>query len=244
MNEILKSLKERKSCRAYEERPIGPAEKAIILDAALQAPSGGNMALYGIIDVTDPQLKQRLSVTCDNQPFIAAAPLVLVFLADYQRWYDVFAAEGLNPRHPAEGDLLLSTVDATIAAHNTVVAAESLGIGSCYIGDIIENYEIHREILNLPKYALPMCMLCFGYPTAQQIARKKPPRPEISALVHENTYERRPPDAYKAALQKQQDKSDEELKKWIDAFCTRKFNSDFSEEMSRSARAMLKAWCE
>ena len=58
---------------------------------------------------------------------------------------------------------MLGINDALIAAQNVVIAAESLGIGSCYIGDIMENYEIHKKLLNLPDYTFPACMLTLGY---------------------------------------------------------------------------------
>ena len=79
MNEIIESLYNRKSVRVFEDKPIPVEYKELILSCALQAPSAGNMNLYTIIDVTDPKLKETLSQTCDNQPFIAKAPLVLVF---------------------------------------------------------------------------------------------------------------------------------------------------------------------
>lgn len=90
MNQTIQELYERKSVRAYEERPIEPEKKEMVIQAAIQAPSAGNMTLYSIIDVTDQKLKETLAVTCDNQPFIAKAPMVLVFCADYQKWYDLF----------------------------------------------------------------------------------------------------------------------------------------------------------
>lgn len=53
---------------------------------------------------------------------------------------------------PTEVSLFVAIQDAMVAAQNTVIAAESLGIGSCYIGDIMERYEEHNKILNLPDY--------------------------------------------------------------------------------------------
>jgi len=76
MNQVIETLLKRKSVRAYEEREIEPDLKAAILKATLRAPTAGNMMLYSIIDVTDQSLKDRLAVTCDNQPFIARAPMV------------------------------------------------------------------------------------------------------------------------------------------------------------------------
>ena len=134
MNEIIKSLNNRKSVREYLAKEIPQDIKTEILNAALQAPTAGNMCLYTIIDVTDQAIKDKLVYSCDNQPFIAKAPLVLVFCADYYRWHKAFGKYNDKVRDVEEGDLLLANQDALIAAQNTVVAAESFGIGSCYIG--------------------------------------------------------------------------------------------------------------
>jgi nitroreductase/FMN reductase (NADPH)/FMN reductase [NAD(P)H] len=244
MNEVLQQLHDRKSVRVYEDRPIAPEVKKAILEAAIQAPSAGNMALYTILDITDQSIKDKLVVSCDNQPFIATAPMVLIFCADYKRWYDAFCAHVEPVRKPAEGDLFLAQADAFIAAQNTVVAAESLGIGSCYIGDITENLEFHRKLLRLPEYVVPTCMLCFGYPTEQQQNRPKPPRHPAAALVHENGYDSEESAAMDRMLSAQQDKDGEELAEWIRRFCKRKWNSEFSREMSRSCTKMVKDWLE
>ena len=129
MNETIRQLMERKSVRAYEPVDIPEQDVQTILEAAVQAPSAGNMALWTAIRVSDPEKKQRLSVSCDNQPFIAKAPLVLVFCADYKRWFDLFATLALDAplRRPGEGDFLLSMLDATIAAQSSVVAADARG---------------------------------------------------------------------------------------------------------------------
>ncbi len=242
MNETVKQLHERKSVRVYEDRPIGPEAKQAILEAAIQAPTAGNMALYTILDITDPEKKAALAKSCDNQPFIATAPMVLIFCADYRRWYDVFCKYVDEVRKPGMGDLFLAEADAIIAAQNAVVAAQSLGLGSCYIGDITENYEYHKKLLNLPRYVVPAAMVCFGYPTQQQKDRPKPPRHGVSDLVHENGY-----DAAKSAdmarmLSSQQGKDGEELADYIRRFCKRKWNSDFSIEMTRSCTEMVKDW--
>ena len=240
MNEIIQSLFDRKSTRQYEKRPITPEEKKLILDAALQAPTAGNQNLYTILDITDKSLKQALSVYCDNQPFIASAPLALVFLADCRRWYDSYRLAGVEARPPEEADLLLAVVDAVIAAHNTVVAAESLGIGSCYIGDIFEREEDVRKALTLDDYVFPAALVVYGYPSQGQKDRKKPKRPPLSYIVQENHYRRL---TEKEQRQLFMDKGDigqnEDFEGFIKAFCTRKYMSDFSLEMNRSVRRYL-----
>ena len=244
MNETIQQLHDRRSVRVYEDRPIEAEVKQAILSAAIQAPSAGNMALYTILDITDPEIKQKLSVSCDNQPFIATAPMVLIFCADYRRWYDVFCEYVDEVRRPDMGDLFLAEADALIAAQNAVVAAHSLGLGSCYIGDITENYEFHKELLKLPQYVVPAAMLCFGYPTEQQRNRPKPKRHEVSDLVHENGYSMEKSADMPRMLQQQQGKEGEDLADYIRRFCKRKWNSDFSVEMSRSCTEMVKDWCK
>jgi FMN reductase (NADPH) len=243
MNDVLKQIKNRKSMRVFEDKPILPEVKKEILNSAFEAPTAGAMMLYSILDITNGELKEKLSVVCDNQPFIAKAPLVLVFLADYQRWYDAFCLEGCEPREPGEGDILLACADAIIAAQNTVVAAESLGIGSCYIGDIIENCETLRELLELPDYVLPAAMLVYGYPVDSQRNRRKPARFESQYIVSENKYHRLTNEEHIEMQRIRNEKSglpDRDISKDIKALCNRKYMSDFSLEMNRSAAEYLK----
>jgi len=212
-------------------------QEAILL-AAAQAPTAGNQQLYTILRITDQALKDRLAVTCDNQPFIARAKMVLIFCADCRKWYDAFLSAGCEPRKPGVGDLLLAVSDANIAAQNAVTAAESLGVGSCYIGDIMENAELHRELLHLPQYVFPAAMLVFGYPTQQQIEREKPERAAMKHIVHENGYRLMDgPELRELFSPKAGQRSYEE---WMDAFCKRKYNSDFSREMTRSVSEYLR----
>ena len=240
MNEVIRQLNSRKSVRAYTDREICKAEKDAILMAAVQAPTAGNQQLYTILDITDQAIKDRLVETCDHQPMIAQAKLVLIFCADCKKWYDAYVAVGCQPRKPGVGDLLLAASDAMIAAQNAVTAAESFGIGSCYIGDIMENCEAQRELLKLPEYVFPVGMVIFGYPTEQQQRRPKPERVDMKYIVHKNGY---------------QSLSDRELEEmwtpragekgyeaWMQAFCNRKYNSDFSREMTRSVAKYLEQY--
>lgn len=238
MNEILKSLHERKSIRVFEDMDISESDKEAILLAAMAAPTAGNQQLYTIIDITDQSLKDKLAISCDNQPFIAKAPLVLIFCADFQKWYDAFVEGGCSPRLPGVGDLMLAVDDSVIAAQNAVTAAQSLGIGSCYIGDIMERYEEHREMLKLPDYVFPAAMLVFGYPTQQQLERPKPKRCDLKHIVHKNHYNRMTGDELRDVFRAKTGQQNYE--DWMSAFCNRKYNSDFSREMSRSVGEYLK----
>ena len=212
MNQIIQSLMDRKSVRSFTEQEIPEDIVQVILEASTQAPTAGNQQLYMILRITDPEKKHRLSISCDHQPFIEKAQLVLVYCADCLKWYKAFAKAGCEPRKPEEGDLFLAMCDVLIAAQNAVVAAESLGIGSCYIGDIMENCE-------------------------QQLRRKKPERVDMKYVVHENSY-------HELSTKELQDMlsshaGGQDYQTWMKAFCERKYNSDFSREMSRSVRKYL-----
>ena len=150
-------------------------------------------------------------------------------------------------RTPQEGDLFLACCDALIAAQNAVVAAESLGIGSCYIGDIIEQYETHKELLNLPQYVFPICMLVFGYPTEQQKQRGMTPRFDEKFIRFENGYRQLDSAEFDEMFAERQSRLPigwvkEGITTVGQATYLRKFGSDFAMEMSRSAREWLKGW--
>ena len=258
MNQVIDVLMKRRSVRAYEEREISAEVRSEILQATLRAPTAGNMMLYSIVEVTDQKSKDRLAISCDNQPFIARAPMVWLFLADYQRWFDYFLACGVEKlcqekeasmRRPEEGDLFLACCDALIAAQNAVIAAESFGVGSCYIGDIMEQYEIHRELFDLPQYTFPICLLVFGYPTQEQLKRPYTKRFDEKFILFENRYHRLGEQELHrmfAGREKQMSKGQSQpgMTNYGQAMYLRKFDSDFSREMSRSVRLILKEWEE
>ena len=223
MNEIIRALYARKSVRVFSEKEITQKEKECILNAALQAPSAGCQLLYTILDITDQNKKERLAELCDHQAFAAKAKLVLVFCADCRKW-------------------LLAVSDALIAAQNAVVAAESMGIGSCYIGDVMENAEEMKTLLELPKYVYPACMLVFGYPTTQQKERKKPERFLLSDMVCENTYRDKCPEEIRQMFFNRTGM--QRYDEWMKAFWKRKYESDFSKEMNRSMEVYLKEFLE
>ena len=249
-NPTLELIAQRSSTRTYEPAPVTREERDAIVHAALRAPTAGNMVLYSIIEVSDQAVKDRLASLCDDQPFIATAPWVLLFVADWQKWTDLFAASGVAdieadaPRtHVGPGDLMLACADAVIAAQTAVIAAESLGIGSCYIGDIIENGEQVAELLGLPPHAFPAAMLCLGRP--------RKPRAPIGRygrdLVHHDRY-RRMTEAEMTEVARELGElhAPSGLPKGVTSYpqavYRRKFASTFMAEMNRSAAWWMERW--
>ena len=151
-------------------------------------------------------------------------------------------------RKPAEGDLFLACCDALIAAQTAVIAAESMGIGSCYVGDIMENYEAHKALFKLPQYVFPITLVCFGYPTRQQRERPLTERFEQQYVVYQDRYQQLTPEAFQRMYQsrhaqvfgnRETFKGAENVGQYM---YLRKFDAAFSREMSRSVQAVLKSW--
>lgn len=256
MNETLKIINNRRSVRAYTSQPVTDSEKELILNAAFRSPTAGGLMLYSVIDIADQGLKDKLAISCDHQPFIAKAPYILLFLADYQRWFDYFNLSGAETRtkelnrpyrQPQSGDLLLACCDALIAAQTAVIAAESIGIGSCYIGDVLENYEYHRDLFDLPPYTLPITMVCFGHPTESASRRKLTSRFSAEAIVHRDKYRRFDADKLKKVfadmeIQFKAGVHAPEIENAGQDVSYRKFTADFAIEMNRSVNKMLENW--
>ena len=245
---VAEVIRDRVSLRVYDDRPIPQEELDQILEAALEAPTAGNQTLYSIIVIRDQETKDKLMESCDHQPFIQKAPVLLLFVSDQHKWFSYYKQngvpeyaareEGLKWEGPNEGDLFLSIEDTMIAAQNAVIMAESLGIGSCYIGDILERREEQARILGCPRHVVPAVMLVIGHPTEGQLKRVKPARLPLEDVVFEDRYEARAADRLLEDLRPKAPAS-RGLAEWARAFCERKWNSDFSREMTRSAAAIL-----
>ena len=222
MESTITDLLERRSCRSYLDNQITDEELGKILKAGLAAPSAMNRQSAVFVVVQDKKTIAKLSklnaevMNSDKDPFYGA-PTVIVVLAD---------------RNNAN-----AVQDGSLAMGNLMNAAHALGIGSCYIGDIMENYEVHKELLGLPEFVFPALMLVFGYPTAQQKEREKPKRAPLDFIVHENIY---PHFSQEEIRQNIADIKGEDFDSWMERFCKRKYQADFSLEMSRSVAAALK----
>jgi len=99
---------------------------------------------------------------------------------------------------------------------------------------------MQREILHLPEYVFPAAMLVFGYPTMHQQERKKPERSSLEYIVQENTYKAHDRETLQKMLEVKTARQD--YREWLQAFCHRKYNSDFAREMSRSVNEYLKQY--
>ena len=253
-NQTLELINNRRTIRAYNPKPLTQEEINTIIHGAMRAPTAGNLMLYSIIQVSDQKMKDKLAITCDNQPHIAKAPLVLIFLADMQRWWDYFKIcktkelcdeIGVEFETPQESDLLLACCDALIAAQNAVITAEALEIGSCYIGDIVENIEIHRKMFNLSRWVFPIIMVCFGYPKGDKENIPLTPRFPQKYIHFINKYNRLNQQDFTEMFQNVERKYEvKHAKNLGQKFYFTKLAADFSKEMRRSVKVAIKDWIE
>ncbi len=259
MQETLQLLNNRRSVRAFEDRAIEPEVLTLLKETTLRAPTAGNMALYSIVEVQDPSKKEQLARICDEQSMIEKAPLVWVFLADMQKWVNYFHESGAVERadeaglaayrKPGLGDLHLCMQDAIIAAQNAVVGAEALGIGSCYIGDVIENFEQLRSLLDLRQYTIPACMLIFGYPKGKGPVKLTPRCPQDAVFMTDRYEEPHIEQLERAYELHEEDRRRsrslpyENTGTLADYYYLRKHTSAFIEEMNRSTSVMFDWWC-
>lgn len=254
MNSTLELLNNRMSLRKYDDKPISEEDLNAIIQGALRAPTAGNMMMYSILVIKDPKKKEILSKTCDDQPFIATAPVVLIFLADMERLYsyynyskvDEYCKENnMDFRKPDASSLYLATSDAIIAAQNAVIAAEALGIGSCYIGDIIENYETHKDLLNLSPWTMPVAMLTLGYYPENQ-TRRITSRFDKKYIVFDEEYKKLEDEdfahMYKDLETLVKENNVYKAKNFGQLLYGRKMGSDFAKEMERSLNVMIDKW--
>ena len=185
---VIEQLLGHRSVRAYLPDPVSDAQLAAIVAAAQSASSSSNLQAWSVIAVREPARRARLAELAGGQAHVAEAPLQLVWLADLARLAHL---THLTQRPGAGLDylemFLVAALDATLAAQNAVVAAESLGLGIVYIGAMRNRPEEVAELLGLPPKVVAIFGLCVGRPDPARPADIKP-RPSQSVVLHHERY--------------------------------------------------------
>jgi nitroreductase len=182
MNDTLTSLMNHKSIRRYKDKQIEPEMLEKLLKVGLRAPSSGNLQNYSLLVIDD---KEKLSLLSEetHAPFVKKAPVSIIALVDYYRFFrlcEIFNA----PFHFDNADsVFIGCWDAIVALHNIGIAAESMGLGTCYVGLILSCD--NKKMFGLPDYTFAAGMLTIGYPNHEPDLR---PRHDKEALVHKNSY--------------------------------------------------------
>lgn len=191
-NDCLTSLLSHRSIRAYQSQALPEGTLELLIAAAQSAATSSNLQTWSVVAIEQAERKQRLAELAGNQAHIRQCPLFLVWLADLARLTSIAEQRQL----PHEGlDYLemfvMATIDAALAAQNAVVAAESLGLGTVYIGAMRNRPEEVAAVLNLPPHLFAVFGLCVGYTDPAQPASIKPRLPQ-AAVLHRETYQMEP----------------------------------------------------
>lgn len=188
-NDVLASLLSHRSVRAYLPDPLAPGTLEQLVAAAQSASTSSNLQAWSVVAVEDKARKARLAVLARDQKHINEAPLFLVWIADLSRLRRVASTSG----SPSDGlnyleSFVLAVIDASLAAQNAAIAAESFGLGTVYIGAIRNEPEKVAAELNLPPGAFPVFGLVVGKPDPARPASVKPRLPQAT-ILHRETYQ-------------------------------------------------------
>jgi nitroreductase len=185
INPTIETIQAHRTIRSFTEQPIAEQHLTMIIQCAQAAPSASMLQAYSIIHVSDPQTKETLSILAGNQNHVRFAPVLLIFCADLYRLKQ--AANKHNKPFEAKtlDSLLTATVDTTVAAQNALVAAQSLGLGGCYISGVRDEPNQVRDLLQLPELVYPVIGLCLGYPANDPGQKLRLP---MQVILKENVY--------------------------------------------------------
>lgn len=188
-NEVIGTLLQHRSVRAYRPDPLPLGTLEILVAAAQSAATSSNMQTWSVIAVTDPATKAALATVAGRQAHIEQCPLFLVWVADLSRLDRVGQSAGQTLEGlPFLETFLVAALDAGLAAQNAAVAAESLGLATVYIGALRNDVEQVAILLGLPKGAVGVTGLCVGYADESAPAMVKP-RLAQSSVLHRERYD-------------------------------------------------------
>ena len=185
MSDIKNQIVHHRSIRRYKQESVPDEMLRQILEAGIAASNTGNMQVYCMVVTKDADLRKQLWETHFRQNMVLQAPVHITFCADVNRFSKWCKARQADP---AYGNLLWfcsAAVDASLASQNVALAAESFGLGVCYLGTPIYNAGRIIEILKLPKGVIPITALVMGYPDEQPPLTGRLP---LEAVVHDETY--------------------------------------------------------
>jgi nitroreductase len=182
---MLKFLNNRRTIRKYKEQDVDNGLIEKLLEAAGRASTTGNMQLYSVVVTKDEAQKAKLAPTHFNQPTFKNAPVVLTFCADYNRFNKWCEENEAVPGYDNFLSFLTAAIDTLLVAQTFCIAAESEGLGICYLGTTTYNADKISDILNLPDYVVPVTTITLGYPDE---APELTDRIKVGGWVHYEEY--------------------------------------------------------
>lgn len=185
MNPTIELLKSHRSIRKFTDQKI-PQELLVELVRAGQAAATSNhVQAYTLIHVKNPANREQIAELSGGQSYVATASDFLVFCADMKRPTDAAERAGAEVTRGMTEQFLVASVDTALMAQNVVIAAESEGLGICYIGGVRNNPTEISELLKLPDHVYPVFGLCLGYPDQNPEVK---PRLPVESILMEDEY--------------------------------------------------------
>jgi nitroreductase len=182
---VLQQIHAHRSIRKYKPDPIPEELLTEILEAGIRTSSSGNMQSYSIIVTTNNDLRQALYEAHMRQSMVLDAPVFLTFCADFHRMRRWLELRGAPDNFDNFFSFMVAAIDAVLVSQTTALAAESRGLGLCYLGSTLANADRIGEILELPSSVVPVVGFSLGYPAQDPDLRDRLP---LSGIVHHQTY--------------------------------------------------------
>jgi nitroreductase len=208
---VYELIMKRRSVRNFEDKEIPEDVIGQLLDAANNAPSGGNIQPISVIVVQKAEARDKLAKMVGDQPWVKNAPLSMIFCIDFFRiktWASMFDTDYTGEK--ALLSFLIAYADLMCSAQNVVILAQSRGLGSVYIGTILDVIDKARECFSIPKYVLPMMVLSIGYP---RTIPKNIPKLKREIIAHRESYRTMSDHEIKQAFEEKYGSFDDNLKK-------------------------------
>jgi len=186
MNPTIELLNSHRSIRKFTEQKIPRELFRELIRAGQSAATSSHVQAYSVIHVVNPENRKKIAELAGGQNYIAECSDFLVFCADMKRPTEAAQRAGAEVVHGMTEQLVIASVDTALMAQNVAIAAESEGLGLCYIGGIRNNPAEISEILRLPEHVYPVFGMCLGY--ADQDPEVKPRLP-AEAILKEDYYQ-------------------------------------------------------
>lgn len=188
MNEVISTILNHRSIRHFKDKQLSDEQIKTIVACAQAASTSSFIQAYSIIGIKDKEKKRKLAEIAGNQKYVAENGHLFVFCADLSRHELIGEMEGKDVLASIESTekFMVALIDATLAAQNAAIAAESMGLGICYIGGIRNKLEDVKELLKTPDRVIPLFGMTVGYP--EKINDQKPRLP-FEHVYHEEEYE-------------------------------------------------------
>ena len=190
-NPTLELIQHHASVRHYKADSIPITMVEMIVTAAQHASTSSCLQAYSVVAVTDTAVREKIAELCGNQDHVRQAPLFLTWCADLARLGYISTMRGYSQTTEYLENFLVAACDAILASQNAALAAESRGLGICYIGSIRRNPQEMIDLLGLPRLVFPVVGMTIGWPSQEHRLR---PRLPLNTILHWEKYDTIPKD--------------------------------------------------